>query len=79
MIAMYFAPRTKAPITLLELGLAARSGKAVVCCPAGFWRKGNVDVVCRRYSIPTVPSLNKLIQYVRQALPGRRQTMLASK
>src|SRR5437870_2567080 len=26
-IAMYFAPTTKAPVTLLELGLCARSGK----------------------------------------------------
>src|SRR5262249_15078179 len=34
-VAMYFAPATKAPITLLELGLFARSGKAIVCCPDG--------------------------------------------
>jgi hypothetical protein len=47
-IAMYFAPGTQAPITLLELGLFARSGKLVVCCPPGFWRRGNVQVVCAR-------------------------------
>jgi hypothetical protein len=35
-VVMYFAPVTQAPITLLELGLLARSGKLVVCCPAGF-------------------------------------------
>src|SRR5262245_12299742 len=51
-IAMYFAPETKAPITLLELGLFARSGKAIVCCPAGYWRRGNIEVVCRRYGVP---------------------------
>ena len=48
-IAMWFAPETKAPITLLELGLFARSGKVVVGCPNGFWRKGNVEVVCARF------------------------------
>jgi len=48
-IAMWFAPETKAPITLLELGLFARSGKVVVGCPDGFWRKGNVEVVCARF------------------------------
>ena len=39
MIAMYFAPTEPSPITLLELGLFARSGKLVVCCPTGFWRR----------------------------------------
>ncbi len=36
LIAMYFAPSTRAPITLLELGLCARGGKVIVCCPDGF-------------------------------------------
>ncbi len=61
LIAMYFAPGTQAPITLLELGLFARSGRLVVCCPDGFWRKGNVDIVCARYGVPQVPDLDALI------------------
>jgi hypothetical protein len=60
LIAMYFAPETYAPITLLELGLFAASGKLLVCCPPGYWRKGNVDVVCARYSIPQLPTLTEL-------------------
>jgi len=52
LIFMYFAPGTKSPISLLELGLFAHTGKMVVCCPEGFWRKGNVDIVCDRYGIP---------------------------
>src|SRR4051812_31374944 len=60
-IAMYFAPGTKAPITLLELGLFARSGKLVVCCPPGFWRRGNVEVVCARYGVILVESLSELV------------------
>jgi hypothetical protein len=67
-IAMYFAPTTKSPITLLELGLCARSGKAIVCCPDGFWRKGNVEVVCTRYGIPMVASLPDLVAQIRQRL-----------
>lgn len=50
-IAMYLAPGTKSPVSLLELGLHAASGKVVVHCPEGFWRKGNVDVVCARYGL----------------------------
>ncbi len=61
-IAMYFAPETKAPISLLELGLFASSGKMIVCCPDGFWKKGNVSIVCTKYNIPQVDSLDKLIK-----------------
>lgn len=50
-ILLYFDPATKSPISLLELGLFARSGKLLVVCPEGFWRKGNVDIVCERYGI----------------------------
>lgn len=52
-IFMNFVSDTKSPITLLELGLMANSKKRViVCCPEGFWRKGNVDIVCTRHKIP---------------------------
>lgn len=51
-ILMYFDPETKSPITLLELGLSARSGKLFVACPPGFWRRGNVQIVCQRMGIP---------------------------
>lgn len=64
LIAMYFAPTTQAPITLLELGLFARTNKVIVCCPAGYWRKGNVDVVCQRYGIPQVATLDALVTAV---------------
>lgn len=49
----YFAPNSLAPITLMELGLFADRGRGnLVCCPPGYWRRGNVQVVCRRYNIP---------------------------
>ena len=65
-VAMYFAPPTRAPITLLELGLFARSGKLIVCCPPGFWRRGNVEVVCARYGVPLVGELPDLVREVRR-------------
>ncbi len=67
-VAMYFAPATKAPVTLLELGLCARAGRLVVCCPAGYWRRGNVEVVCRRYGVPLLASLAELTAEVRKRL-----------
>ena len=63
-IVMYFDPNTKSPISLLELGLYADSDKMVVYCPKGFWRKGNVDIVCEKYFIDQVNSLDELIEYL---------------
>jgi hypothetical protein len=51
-IAMCLTKDSKAPISLLELGLHATEGKMVVFCPEGFYRKGNVDIVCKRYHVP---------------------------
>jgi hypothetical protein len=56
-IFMYFDPGTKSPISLLELGLHASSGKMIVVCPDGFWRKGNVEIVCTRFNIPLFNTL----------------------
>lgn len=62
-VIFYFAPDTKAPITLLEMGMQATSHpeKMIVCCPEGFWRKGNVDIVCKRFQIHQVDTLDALV------------------
>ena len=70
LVAMYFAPATRAPVTLLELGLCARSGRLLVGCPAGYWRRGNVEVVCARYGVPLVPGLGELAAEVRRRVAG---------
>lgn len=67
-IAMYFDPATMSPISLLELGLFARFATIIVCCPEGFWRKGNVDIVCERYGIKQVDTIEALITAVRKEL-----------
>ncbi|MFO0881685.1 MAG: nucleoside 2-deoxyribosyltransferase domain-containing protein [Gemmataceae bacterium] len=69
-IGMYFAPATRAPITLLELGLFARTGKVVACCPEGFWRKGNVEVVCARYGVPLVSEFAEFELLLRERVLG---------
>lgn len=58
----YFEPGTMSPISLMELGWMSGMGKkCVVCCPEGFWRKGNVDLLCARNNIRQVESLDTLI------------------
>ena len=63
-IVMFFDPNTKSPISLLELGLHASSEKMVVICPEGFWRKGNVDIVCEKHNIKQVLNIDELVEYI---------------
>jgi hypothetical protein len=72
-ILMYFAPASQSPITLLELGLHAPSGKILLACPEGYWRKGNVDITADRYGVPRYESLDALIAGVRQRLAELRR------
>jgi hypothetical protein len=65
-IVMYFDPNTQSPISLLELGLHARDGKLIVLCPEGFWRKGNVDIVCEKYGVKQVESFEELIKAINE-------------
>lgn len=68
LIVMYFDKSTKSPISLLEFGLFAKSGKLVVCCPDGFWRKGNVDIVCAQYGVLQVQNLEELINEIKKKM-----------
>ena len=67
-IAIYFSPDSHAPITLLEFGLFARSGKVVVACPKGYWKRGYIQVVCRRLGIELLGSLEELQTAIEEKL-----------
>ena len=60
-IIMNFLSDSKSPITLLELGLFAKSEKLFVICPDEFYRSGNVQIVCNKYNIPLYKSIEELI------------------
>lgn len=66
----YFDPNTKSPITLLELGLTIGAGGSniIVCCPKGFWRKGNVDIVCEMHDILQVETLEEVAEEIMQGV-----------
>lgn len=72
LIVFYFAPDTAAPITLLELGLRCsyESRDTIVCCPKGFYRSGNVEIVCDRYGITFVDTLDLLIEVANDEIKG---------
>lgn len=69
-ILFYFDPNTKSPVSMLELGIALAEGDNVtVCCPPGFWRKGNIDIVCGRYDVLVHDTLDSALEELREKLP----------
>lgn len=72
-ICYYFDPKTKSPITLMELGMYANHSdhpacSVVVYCTEEYWRFGNVKIVCDRYGIPCVGNWNEFVQEIRKAI-----------
>lgn len=60
-IVLYLSPGSQSPVSLLEMGLHARSGKLIVYCPNGYWRKGNVDITAAKYDVEQVSSIDSLV------------------
>lgn len=67
LIAVHLEPNTMAPITLMEIGLYAKSypDKLIIHCPEGYWRKGNIDVLCQKYQIDQVESLEEMVNEIK--------------
>ena len=75
-VFFYLQPETMSPISLMELGLVAWSAHrigdtVIVVCPNGFWRKGNVDILCGKYGIPIVDNLNDGISLLKHEIERR--------
>lgn len=56
----FFPANSQAPITLMEFGIVAASQpyKMVVVAEPGYWRRGNLEVVCNRERIAIHADLN---------------------
>ncbi len=66
-VFFYFDPDTKSPITLGELYYCIGADlDCVVVCPPGFWRRGNVQVMCERYDVKLFDDLDEGMDYVVQ-------------
>lgn len=63
----YFTEDSKAPITLLELGLF-NGDNVMVRCPKEFYRYGNVKMVCDRYNIFMVETYDELVKFLKEAM-----------
>lgn len=54
LIVMNLIDDSKSPISLLELGQYAASGKLIVFCSPKFYRYDNVKFICEKYYIPLI-------------------------
>lgn len=86
----YFEPNTKSPITLTLFGMSAAQYRPdiLVCCPNGYWRKGLIDILCKKYGIHQEDTLENLTSaaasrlreyYSMSLLPNRRRTTIPPK
>lgn len=66
LIAMYFHPGTLSPVTLAEFGHYVEDPRLTVCCPDGYWRKGNVQVMCQRYGKPLIETWEEFTKTIRE-------------
>lgn len=67
-ILINFLADSVSPISLLELGLFIQKGSnygLYVVSPPGFWRKGNVDIVCEQFDVPLFTDLDKALQTIK--------------
>ena len=68
-IFFYLDPNTKSPISLLQIGkYIASDKKLIICVPKGFWRRGNIEVLCDRYNIPLYDNLDIAIEMLKNSI-----------
>jgi len=60
----YFEPKTLSPISLMEFGRHCTNGGTHVVCPDGYWRKGNIDVVCAYECVEQNATLDEAIERI---------------
>jgi len=66
-IFLYLHPETISPISLLELGESSDKN-IVVCCPQGYFRRGNIQIYCKRKGIRLIDNLYEAKQYMRSII-----------
>ena len=69
LMCFYIDPGTKSPITLFEMGLCSGHWHdMIVCCPDGFWRKGNVEIYSNRLKFPLYNNWNDFVAGIKARL-----------
>jgi hypothetical protein len=67
-ILMYFPEHAKAPISLLELGLYAKSGRMLVTVHPNFYRRANVVHTCIEYGVPQFDDVRVCVDLLKKII-----------
>ncbi|KZZ97319.1 hypothetical protein AAL_03283 [Moelleriella libera RCEF 2490] len=67
-VVVFLGDTSVAPISMLELGLNAKSGKVLVCAMPRFAKRGNVEAICARYHVPLVSCVEDLQSAIKDIL-----------
>lgn len=68
-VFFYIDPNTQAPITLWELGYMMKdTRKIIVCCPNGYWRKGNIEVYSKIFGFPLIEDFDTACELLRSRI-----------
>jgi hypothetical protein len=64
LVLLHFEPGTKSPITIGEFFLCAgvKPLRTIVSCPEGFWRRGNIEIMCERAGVRFHSSLEAALK-----------------
>ena len=68
-VVVYLNAQAKAIITLLELGYVLGLGRKVIMgCEKGFWKRGNVDIICGRCGVDIYDTLDEVVERLADTL-----------
>ncbi|CAM1372061.1 nucleoside 2-deoxyribosyltransferase domain-containing protein [Tenacibaculum xiamenense] len=67
-ILMNLLPESKSPISMVELGLYARSNKLIICCPENFYQYRYIKTLAKKYNVALFTELEKGIQHLKKEI-----------
>ncbi|SEC82566.1 Nucleoside 2-deoxyribosyltransferase like [Tenacibaculum sp. MAR_2009_124] len=65
-IFMNLLPESKSPISMVELGLYAKSNKLIICCPEIFYQYRYIKTIAKKYNAALFTELEKGIQHLKK-------------
>ena len=73
LVVAYFAANGLSAVSMLEFGLCVAkvqqgTGTMLVCCEPGYMRRGNVQIVCARYGVKLLDSLDNAAEEIKSIL-----------
>jgi hypothetical protein len=76
-VFFYIDPNTASIITMAEWGHVYKSGRVVITCPKGYFRRGNIEVMADRAGIRVNETFDEGIAELKDRIERKRNQMQA--